>query len=121
MSQERNAEDQEAVDDGGEPHGNCTEEHRDDGMPEDASGAVEEEDPARGVKKAEQHEEPDVEEPQGNRDSIETGNCDRELVQRQSQDAGSHRHGEPIRRELAHDLPQPARGGRRACHFSCHF
>jgi hypothetical protein len=89
-------------------------------MPENLPRAVEEEHPARYVENGENHEQHDIEKPQGAGDGIGARNWERELVQCQCQCAGPHRHGKPIRCELTDDVGQPNPRGPFGCHLQFH-
>ena len=112
---ERNTENQEAVNDRGQPHGDRPEEHRHHRMAENPPRAVEEQNPAGGVEHAEQGEKPGVRQPQRLPDLVQPRDRDRKLVERQRQDAGPHGRGEPVRRELADDFQQAGSEARPGC------
>ena len=68
------------------------------------AGFVETQQPARRIERAEHSEQPDIDQPQRHANLAQSGDRDRELVERQGQNPGSHGHGEPVGRELADDF-----------------
>ena len=82
-----NAEDEKAVDDGGQSHRKCAEEHRHDRVAKDASRFVKEQDPARGVEAEADREDTDIQQPQHLGEVVQFRDCDGHLIQCQPEDA----------------------------------
>ena len=74
------AKDKKSVDDGGEPHGDRTEKHRQNRIPNNLARLIEEKDPTRRVDDSENREQQDVEEPKASREIIHARNWERHLV-----------------------------------------
>jgi len=98
------AEGEAAVDDRREAHRDGADEHRHGVMPEDAPRLVPEHHPARAIKAGEQREECDIEEPQHLADGFKRRPDAGHLRQREREDTGAHRRGEPVGRELTNHL-----------------
>ena len=113
VAEPRDAEGEAAIDDRRKPHRNRADEHRHSIVPEDAPRLVPEHHPARTIEAGEQREERDVEEPQHLADRLQRRSDAGHLRQRECEDTGAHRRGEPVGRELADHFTrviEPAEG-----------
>ena len=100
----RQAEQQQAVDQRGQAHGDGADRHRDGGVGEDLAGLVEEQQPAGGIEPGEQAEQQHSEQPEAFGEDVQSRKLPGEGGQSEGQHASAHGHGEPVGGELADDL-----------------
>ncbi|MNS82432.1 hypothetical protein D3C72_1161780 [compost metagenome] len=100
----RQAEYQEAIDDGRQAHRDGAEKHRNRGVAENPPRLVEKQHPTRRVYRRKQQEQSDIEQPEGFGKGVQGRYGDRQLRQCQRQHAGAHGGREPVGGELADHL-----------------
>ena len=77
-------------------------------MAENPPRLVRKQHPQGGIERAEECEQQDIEKPQNPADGMQNRGVVRKLINGQGEDAGAHRYGEPIGREVP-DRAQQAR------------